>query len=151
MPPPVANKPATQEAEKPVAAPARVEVVETAEKAPKIEKVPFLAEDAPRLEQPTLPEGYDHKIHKGLGRLDFVNDLVYAEYRALKYEGVAKRIRNEIEQMKKLGSSADQAKAKKLMSMQLRMAALAKELAAGDSPVDLSALLGPEAAAALLK
>ena len=135
----------------PAPAPRRVEVTEVAEKAPKVEKTAFLAEDAPRIDKPQAPEGYNPKIHKGLHRGDFTTDLVYAEFRALKYEAVAQRIRNEIEQMKKLGSSADQAKAKKLMAMQQRMAALAKELSSGSSPVDLSALLGAETAAALLK
>lgn len=131
-------------------APVRDEATTGDEKPPKVEKVPFRGENDPKITEPRAPEGFNPKIHKGLSKGDFESDLVYLEYRAIEHETKAAELRKEIETLKKLGNATDRAKTKKLLSMQQRMAELARELAEGDSSVDLASLLGADQAAALL-
>ena len=125
------------------------EVVDSNEKIDKVEKIPFRDEQSPKLDTPNVPEGFNPKIHKSLGRGDFSTDLVYLEFKALECDARAKQYRDEIETLKKLGSASDRSKAKKLLTMQQRMAELARELMQ-EGNVDLKSILGEEQAAALL-
>lgn len=119
------------------------------EAAAKVERVPYRADDAPKIKEPRAPEDFDPKVHISLRRTDFVDDAVYLDYRANECDARAAKYRAEAETIRKLGSASDRNKAKKLMSMQQRMAELARELSA-DGNVDLASILGAEQAAALL-
>lgn len=149
-----------------VSAPAQAPVRDEnqGEKPEKVERIPYLMDEelfpipegfdgdwegGPKLTSPEQPANFDRYKHKTLSKSDFASEIVYLEFRARDYEARAAKLRAEIETVKKLGNAADRAKAKKLMSMQQRMAELAKELSE-DGTVDLASILGADQAAALL-
>lgn len=138
-----------------VAAPERAEATTsdastgTKEKAPRAELVKFLADGAERIATAVTPEGYNSSKHKPLGKSDFVDEPTFLLWKANEYERKAAKLRKEAETITKLGSAADRSKAKKLMTMQSRMAELAKELAA-DGQLNLKDILGEETYALLL-
>lgn len=85
------------------------------------------------------PADWDAKVHKPLRRKDFTGDHVFLERRATELEAKAKQLRIEAEEARKLGNSADRAKAKKLRSMLDKVADLKKELEA--QGIDVTSLV----------
>lgn len=95
------------------------------------------AERAKRVKYPvpeggleTWPEDYDAKKHKPLSRNAFKDETLWLTKKADFHEAQAKKIREEIEEIKQLGPGKDRAKAKKLMKVQGELDALKAALAA---------------------
>lgn len=106
-------------------------------------------EGGPLIEGPDVPADFDAKKHLSLRKSDFKNEVDYLEFKARDYEEKAQKARKEIETIKKLGTAADRNKAKKLMTLQQRMAELARELSE-DGSVNLAEILGADQVKALL-
>lgn len=85
------------------------------------------------------PEDFDASKHKPLKKTDFKNEAVWLDRKAEEAEEKAKRYRQEAETVRKIGSTKDQKKAKKLLKVQSELAELRKALAADG--VDVDALL----------
>ena len=135
------------EAPKPesTAAPGTVDPAGAAEeKASKVKKelYPALVDPAnPDGYEPltVVPENWDPKVHKGILRKHFAEDDVFFDWRASRLEKQAASYRQQAEESRKLGSMKGRVKAKKLLSMQKRIADLKASLAA--EGVDVAALL----------
>ena len=95
-----------------------------------------------RLKLTQVPEDFDSKLHKPLRKGDFEKEYTYLLMKADELEAKAKKLRDEAALSDKLGSSADRAKAKKLVKMQERMAELQKQLE--DAGIDVESLLDEE-------
>lgn len=74
------------------------------------------------------PTDFDSKTHKPLRRSDFTSEAPFLDKRADQLEAAAKRLRSEAEEARKLGNTADRAKAKKLRSMIEKVEAIKAEL-----------------------
>lgn len=85
------------------------------------------------------PADFDASLHKPLRRVDFENDAVWFEKKAEEYDAKAADMREKAEISRKLGNSADRAKAKKFKKMKDQMAKLQSELEA--QGVDIAAML----------
>lgn len=106
-----------------------------------VKRVPYRIIEEGKDAPPTLdgvPADFDRKKHLPLKKADFTNEWAFFEYRADLAERQAKRFRKEAEQSKKLGSTKDRVKAKRLMAMLNRIAALEAELA--EDGIDVDAL-----------
>lgn len=82
------------------------------------------------------PTDFDAKVHKPLKRKDFKDETLWLEAKAAEYEKRASAMRDEIETCKTLGNAKDRARAKKLLSMQKRMAEMEAELKGEGVDVD---------------
>lgn len=100
----------------------------------------------PQLKGSETPENWDSKIHKPLNKGDFKNEYDYLDWRAADYEARAASMRKEAEQIRKLGSSADRAKLKRIDAFQEKMLELAEGMG-GD--VNFVEMLGKEKGEAL--
>lgn len=130
--PAAASKTATAPKTAPTsAAPGTVD--KKAGKKDKIKKVKhpslFDAEGAP-IKLTAVPEDHDPRLHLPLKKNDFENEWTFLEMKALAAEQTAAKLRKEAETIKSLGSSADRARAKKLLAMQERMSELMESLRA---------------------
>lgn len=86
------------------------------------------------------PEDFKTTQHKPLSKSAFADEYIYHMARAAKFDKLAIKCREEAELSKKLGGTKGNAKAKKLLTMQKRMAELTASLQA--EGVDVKALLG---------
>lgn len=93
-----------------------------------------------------LPADFDFKTMRGLSKKDFATDAAFFEYKAKGLEAQAANFRVLAENARKLGSSAERNKAKKLVKLQEQMAELSKQLAA--QGIDVNALLAAKTDAA---
>jgi hypothetical protein len=103
----------------------------------KVERVEYTVPEGGFTE---IPSDFSSKIHKPLKRKDFKDEALWFELRAAELEAKAKRARAEADNVRKLGGVKDRAKAKRLISMQKRMAEISEQLTA--QGVDVAALLG---------
>lgn len=87
----------------------------------------------------STPGDFDWKSHKPLKKKDFASDDGFFIYKAEEFEAKAKAFRTQAEEAKKMGSTKDRAKAKRLVKMQEKMAELMKQLQA--QGIDTEALL----------
>lgn len=90
----------------------------------------------------SVPDAYNSKYHRPLVKSNFKDDAFYFEYKALLCEQQATKYRKEAEDFRRLGSTDDRKKAKKLQTLQKRLADLKAELSG--QGVDVDALLGSE-------
>lgn len=79
-----------------------------------------------------VPPDFDRKKHKPLSKKQFADEAYFLTLKADEFEARAKRLRAQVEDMKKLGGMKDKAKAKKLLSLQKRMAELQASILADD-------------------
>lgn len=100
------------------------------------------AEGEPTVKLTEVPEDWDRHNHIMLRQKNFETEALYLDWRALEYERRAKEMREKAEESRKLGDSADRGKAKRLLAMRKKMAALADELR--DSGIDVDSILGDE-------
>jgi len=89
-----------------------------------------------------VPEGYNFKEFKPLKKKDFVDDATYLEYRAAECEAKAVAFKAQAEEARKIGSSKDKQKAKRLIKLQEKMDELKKQLQ--DQGIDVESLLKTE-------
>lgn len=125
---------------RPVAAPAEEE---------KVKRTPHPlvgVEDETKYPFVAVPADFSIDDHERLSKEDFVDEAGYFDYKAWEHEVRAKRLRAKAIEYRTLGSKEDRAKAKKLRSMQAKMAELEKELA--EAGVDVAKLLASAAAPA---
>lgn len=97
----------------------------------KVKKVPhpaLLDADGAPVKLTEIPADHDPKIHLPLKKSNFENEWTYLEMKAVAHEESAAKLRKEAETIKSLGSSADRARAKKLLAMQERMSELMESL-----------------------
>lgn len=87
-----------------------------------------------------MPTDLDLKKHYPLKRGDFEDETIWLIARAETFEAKAVSYREEADDWKRLGSIKDRVKAKKLITMQRRMADLKTQLQA--QGIDVDALLG---------
>ena len=85
------------------------------------------------------PEDFDSKQHKPLKKGNFEDETVWMLHQADVLEGRAKKIREDVELIRKTGGKKAQAKVKKLLAIQNKLAQLESELS--DEGVDVEALL----------
>lgn len=109
------------------------------EKPAKATKVTY---DVPEGGLTEVPEDYDPKQHKPLKKADFKEEWTYLEFQASIHEAKAAALHEKAAESKKLGSSKDRAKKKKLLTLQKRLNELAEELAG--QGVDVDDLLGDD-------
>ncbi len=83
-----------------------------------------------------VPDDFDASKHSSLKKKDFKLDHMYFTYRADHLEATVKDMRSKAELAKKLGSSKDRAKAKRLVKMQSKMKELREQLVAQGVDVD---------------
>lgn len=134
----------------PAEAPERTDAENTtAEKPARQKLVKFLADGAERLATPEVPEGFNSSKHLPLAKSDFVDEVTFLLFKAGECERKAAKYRREAETVQKLGNATDRSKAKKLLTLQSKMAELAKELAK-DETINLREVLGEETYALLL-
>jgi hypothetical protein len=86
-----------------------------------------------------VPTDWDRKVHKNLVRKNFASEDLFLDYRASMLETEAADLRKRAEVTRSLGSTAERAKAKRLMQMTKRIEELKAQLSAAG--VDVSALL----------
>ena len=86
-----------------------------------------------------VPEGFDFKLHANLKKKDYISDYLYFEFRAAGAENAVISFKELAEEAKKLGSSKDRAKAKRLVKMTSKLSELKQQLIAAG--VDVEALL----------
>jgi len=86
-----------------------------------------------------IPEGYEFGKTQGLKKRDFAEEYIYLEHRALEAEAKAVALRAKAEESKKLGSSKQRGKAKRLLKLQEQFAALRESLEG--QGIDVDALL----------
>lgn len=89
-----------------------------------------------------VPKEYNSGVHRPLLKDNFKDESYYFVYKAELHEAKAADYRKQAEDFKKLGDSGDRKKAKRLLTMQKRMADLKAELEA--QGVDVSALMGDD-------
>jgi len=77
-----------------------------------------------------VPEKFDFAKNKPLKKTDFKNEDLFFEYKAAECDAKAIVFRAKAEESKKLGSTKDRAKAKRLLKMQEKMAELREQLEA---------------------
>lgn len=147
------NKPAAQnpkavpESVAPPAGAAKPGTTDAAAKEPKKGKVLYPALVGPKdaegkdtiIPLKEVPKDWDPKAHKGLRRKDFSDEALFWDWRADRMELQVKKIRAHAEELRKLGTVKDRSRAKKLLSMQKRIADLKAQLE-GEG-VDVDALL----------
>lgn len=117
---------------------------EAKEKKPKVVKVDYPgltneAGDDVLLE--AYPEDFDPKAHKPLKAKDFKDETVFMIHKAEELEAKAKKIRDEVESIKKLGSPQDRKKLQNLQKVASRMNELVASLKAAGMDVNLEDLL----------
>ena len=83
-----------------------------------------------------VPDDFDPKIHNSLKRKDFEDESQWFIMQAERCEAKAKSYREEAAEWKRLGSTQDRARAKKLLNMQKKFDALKEQLAAQGVDVD---------------
>jgi hypothetical protein len=100
------------------------EAADEAKKGPP-KKKPYV-EEGQQLE--TVPTDFNKKVHAPLKRKDFAEEWMWFEWKANELTKDAEKYRKEAETIKKLGSKADRAKARRLLQMQKKMAELEAQL-----------------------
>ena len=86
-----------------------------------------------------VPADYDRKIHKDLKRGQFTDDAQFFGFMASRAQAKVDFFLRKAEEAKRVGNTADRARAKKLLKMREQMAALRKQLE--EQNVDVDALL----------
>jgi len=89
-----------------------------------------------------VPEDFDSKVHMPLRRKDFSAEHLYFEMKAAECDRKAAEYRAAAEESKKMGSSKDRARIKRLKKMQAQMAALEAQLEA--EGIDVSDIIGDD-------
>lgn len=85
-----------------------------------------------------VPADFDIKLHKPLTRDSFEDESLYFELKAQYFDKKAAELRSQAADVKALGSVKDRGAAKKLLTLQKRMAELTAELEG--KGVDLTAI-----------
>lgn len=103
-----------------------------------------------RLQLAEIPADYNPKLHNKLTGADFSDEAVYFDFRAEQMDKMAANFRRKALETRKLGNLVDRKNAKKLFSMQQKMAELVTLLSAqykaqGMSDEEIAALLSPPA------
>lgn len=80
----------------------------------------------------SMPTEFDRKKHKPLSRKQFADEALFLNLQADEFERRAKRLRKQADDVKALGGLKDKAKAKKLLTLQAKMAALRASILADD-------------------
>jgi len=128
---------------KPAAEPAKPTVKPTPEKVKKHGRVVFdlVGDKNPEVYpfKEAMPEGFNFKVNKGLRKRDFSADHLFFEYRALEMEAKALTFRAQAEEAKKIGSSADRNRLKRVIKLQEKMDELKEQLTA--QGIDVTKLL----------
>lgn len=94
-----------------------------------------------------IPEDFNPTLHAKLKATDFVDESVFLDFRATSLESLASKMRARADQLRKLGSVEDRARANKLLKMRENMNKLAEQLKS--QGIDVEAMLsGSDAAAA---
>lgn len=106
-------------------------------------KYPGLTKDGKAVKLAAIPDDYDPKVHKPLGRKDLEDESLWYELKARDFERKAKLMREKGEESKKLGSVADRAKAKRLLALQKRFNELKQKLTS--QGMDVESLLNAPA------
>jgi hypothetical protein len=112
------------------------------EKKAKIAKIahPSLLVDGVAVKIEKMPEDFDAKIHLPLKKKDFKSEAFFIDFQADQLELRVKQLREDAEKSRKMGSTAGNAKAKKLLQMQSKMAELLAELE--KDGVDIKSIMG---------
>lgn len=97
--------------------------------------LPVNDEGQPILLTDVIPSDYNPETHS-LKKSHFQEEYHYLLFKASEYEAKAATMRHEAEELKKLGSAEDRAKAKRLLAMSQRMAELRAQLEAAGYDVD---------------
>jgi len=107
-------------------------------KKPKRETFPLVGNESTEIYPFTesMPDEFDFEKYPTLKRKDFVHDHLYFEHKALEAERKVAKFRELAEEAKKLGSTQDRARAKKLLKTAAKMAELKAVLEAGGYDVD---------------
>jgi hypothetical protein len=77
-----------------------------------------------------LPTDFDRRKHKPLKRTDFADDSLWLDWQAAIHEERAKWLRQQADDLRKMGDPEHRAKIKRLRAIQKREAALIQELKA---------------------
>jgi len=93
-----------------------------------------------------IPTDFNPATHTKLKSTDFVDESVFLEFRAGSLESLAAKMRARAEQLRKLGSVDDRARANKLLKMRESMAKLQEQLKS--QGIDVDALMSGSDAAA---
>lgn len=83
-----------------------------------------------------VPEGFDFDKFRPLKKRDFTSEHLFYEHKAAQMDHKAAAFRAQGEEAKKLGSTKERAKAKRLIKMTEKMAELRKQLEAQGIDVD---------------
>jgi len=86
-----------------------------------------------------VPEGFSFKVNKPLKKRDFSADHLFFSYRAEEMDIKAAAFRAQAEEAKKIGSSADRNRVKRVLKLQEKMDELKAQLTA--QGIDVQALL----------
>jgi len=125
---------------KPAAQPAKPTVKPTPEKKRKAGRVVFdlVGDKNPEVYpfKEAMPEGFNFKVNRGLRKRDFTADHLFFEYRALEMDAKAIIFRAQAEEAKKIGSSADRNRLKRVIKLQEKMNELKEQLSAQGIDVD---------------
>jgi len=86
-----------------------------------------------------MPEGFNFKVNKVLKKRDFTADHLFFEHRVAEMEYKAEIFKVQAEEAKKIGSSADRNRLKRVMKLQEKMDELKAQLT--EQGIDVGALL----------
>lgn len=76
------------------------------------------------------PTDYNHKKHARMTKKDFAKEDIYMDFCALQFENKAKRLREQAEKIRTLGTGASAQKLKTVLKLQEKLAELMATLAA---------------------
>ncbi len=91
---------------------------------------------------PGLPDDFDFAKHAQLKKRDFQSDYMYFEYKTAELEIKVEAMQAKAEEAKKLGSSKERAKARRLLRLQATMKELTASLV--EAGVDVDELLATQ-------
>jgi hypothetical protein len=77
-----------------------------------------------------LPTDFDRRKHKPLKRTDFADESLWLDWQAQALEDRAKSLRQQADDLRKMGDPANRQRIKQLRSLQKRAATLTQELKA---------------------
>jgi len=129
---------------KPAAEPAKPTVKPTPEKVRKVTaRIPFdlVGDKNPEVYpfKEAVPEGFNFKVNKTLKKRDFTADHLFYEHRAAEMNFKATLFTAQAEEAKKIGSSADRNRLKRVIKLQEKMDELKEQLTA--QGIDVTKLL----------
>lgn len=97
------------------------------------------------LKEGTAPEGFHHRKHRPLVKSHFASEDLYYDYQSELYAKKSADAKEKAEEIRKLGTSGDRTKAKKLLTLTKRMEDLKRQLEAqGVNVEELMALETPK-------